>query len=253
MTVKPKIITRLERVEKKYWLEEETARLFLDLAREHIQADQYPQYTICNLYYDTGDYELIRRSIDKPPYKEKMRLRSYGRAGPEDVVFLELKKKYNGRVFKRRIALSLAEAVDYLAFGKRPTREGQVLRELDYFIEYYRPEPRVYLAYDRQAYTGVAEPGLRITFDRNIRFRTERLTLSQEGGRPLAEDGKVLLELKACDAYPLWLTHILSDLKLYPTSFSKYGKAYAQLLSWNARRDDQCSPALSTPPQAACR
>lgn len=247
MPIKPKIITTFERMEKKYLLDEKTARIFLQLAQDHIQADQYRQYAICNLYYDTDHYELIRRSIDKPPYKEKMRLRSYGRAGPEDTVFLELKKKYGGRVYKRRIALSLSEAVNYLAHGRRPAKDGQVLHELDYFIQHYQPEPRVYLAYDREAYSGIAESDLRITFDRKIRYRTECLTLSQEGGKQLLADGEVLLELKTADAYPLWLAHILSDLKLYPNSFSKYGKAYAQLTSFTQRSNDSCSPALSTP------
>ena len=250
MLVKPKIITTFERMEKKYILDEETTRQFLSLAGNRIKADPYPKYTICNIYYDTDSYELIRRSIDKPPYKEKMRLRSYGRASPEDVVFLELKKKYAGRVYKRRIALSYAEAVDYLAHGSHPARDGQVLHELDYFIEYYRPEPRVYLAYDREAYTGVAERDLRITFDRRIRYRADCLTLAQEGGKLLMPEGAVLLELKTCDAYPIWLTHILSDLQLYPASFSKYGKAYAELISSTQRSNASCLPVSSTPPRA---
>ena len=252
MPAKPNIITTFERVEKKSLISVDTALKLTRLIESHIQLDHYGEYTICNLYYDTEQYDLIRRSMDKPPYKEKMRLRSYGRAGPEDVVFLELKKKYEGRVYKRRISFTLAEAVDYLFHGIRPSRDGQVLHELDYFIQWYHPEPKVFLAYDRTAYQGRNNSDLRITFDRNIRYRTDCLTLSQDGGQSILDEDKVLMEIKVQNAYPLWLAHALSDLRIYPTSFSKYGRTYTQITS-SQRSNELCSPALLTPQQAVCR
>lgn len=233
------------RVEKKYLLNEEQYRALLQKIETFLVPDHYAKYTICNIYYDTDRYDLIRRSTEKPLYKEKLRLRSYGVPEPTDKAFIEIKKKYSGVVYKRRVKCTLEEAERYLNTGEKPENGGQILKEIDYFMNFYRPVPKLYLAYDREAYSGAKDPSLRITFDRNIRSRESDLTLSAgDAGKLLLEKGTCLMEIKASFAYPLWLAKALSELALYPISFSKYGKIYTNTI---LRRNPSCLQVYSTP------
>lgn len=217
-----------ERVEKKYRMTEEQYQMFVKRADCYIREDEYGLHTIRNIYYDTPDYGLIRNSLEKPKYKEKFRVRGYGNITEESNVFLEIKKKYRGVVYKRRECLSFTDAKRYLEKGIFPPEGGQIMREIDYFLSFYRPEPKVYLAYDRVAYVGKADEGLRITIDRNIRSRSERLELGYDGECRLLNPGTYLMEIKVPAAYPLWLSGLLAELGLYPVSFSKYGTVYAE-------------------------
>ena len=194
--------------------------------------DAHGESTICNVYYDTPDYRLIRRSLEKPVYKEKIRVRSYGTASPDDTVFLELKKKYKGIVYKRRIELKEKDAeqyLDYLSSGKQKLPVScQIGREIEYFCQYYGPlVPAVHLCYDRCAFFSKEDPELRITFDRNIRWSRHGLTLTAPPvGRQLLAEGESLLEIKTAGAMPLWLTKVLTEGRIRQISFSKYGLAY---------------------------
>lgn len=220
-----------ERLEKKYLLEPDQYDLLLDRLRNKTAEDDYGKYTICNLYLDTWDYSLIRASIDKPLYKEKIRLRSYGISNPDDNVFLEVKKKFKGVVYKRRISLPLWEADEYLLNGTIPNQPSQIFKEIDWAMKKYKPHPAVYIAYDRIALKGIEDNELRITFDTDMRWRTSDLDLTSDTwGIPIIEDERVLMEIKALGAMPLWLTKTLSDLEIYPRSFSKYGTCYNALL-----------------------
>lgn len=219
-----------ERVEKKYLLTPEQLIVFAPLLHAHMQQDQYGRHTICNIYYDTPDYRLIRTSLQKPVYKEKLRLRSYGVPRPGDTVFVELKKKYRGVVYKRRTALELTAAERWLA-GQAPGPAGQIPREIDYFQTLYAAAPAVYLAYDRVAMFGRQDPGLRLTLDENIRWRTDALRLDAgDRGAPLSVQGLYLMELKLPGAMPLWLAHGLAQVGAAPVSFSKYGCCYQEAL-----------------------
>ena len=227
-----------ERIEKKYMLTREKYNRLLEELEAYMSLDSYGKHTIGNIYYDTDTYELIRYSIEKPVYKEKLRLRSYGVPNAEDKVFLEIKKKYNGIVYKRRISLTLNEAEDYLNKGIRPNKESQILREIDYFISYYNPKSKLYLAYDRMAYFGKEDPEVRITFDHNIRSREYDLSLAKgDYGTLLLEDCKYLMEIKVPGAMPVWLSEILSNLEIYPSSFSKYGNIYRETILPNRRKE----------------
>lgn len=194
--------------------------------------DVYPHYQLFNIYYDTEKYDLIRRSIEKPVYKEKLRLRSYGKPENDSSVFIEIKKKYNGIVYKRRIRLPYKEAVDYLENGREPPNaEGQIFNEINYAVNFYKPKPKVLLTYDRTAFYGTDNNYLRITFDENITARDYDLNLQLGSyGTKLLEPGFYLMEIKLTGAMPLWLTHQLSELDTYPSSFSKYGNYYKMLL-----------------------
>lgn len=223
-----------ERIEKKYLLTPCQLNALWETLMQHMQVDEYGQHTICNIYYDTDDYRLIRTSLAKPKYKEKLRLRSYGTPAADGTAFVEIKKKYDGVVYKRRTALPLSCAARWLNEDAHPLADGQIIREIDYFKELYQPKPKVFLAYDRVALFGTAadSDGVRLTVDANIRWRTRELNLAAgDHGSPLSIQGLYLMEIKLPGVMPLWLAHALAALKIYPVSFSKYGCCYKEVLS----------------------
>jgi len=217
-----------QRYELKYLLREEQYREMMAGLSSQLEPDGFGNSTICNVYYDTPDHRLIRHSLEKPVYKEKLRLRSYGCAKREDQVFLELKKKYQGVVYKRRISLRASEAEGYFAGGQSLPTGSQISREIDYVRRLYEPLlPAMYLSYDRAAFFSKEDQQLRLTFDRNIRFRETNLSLGiPPYGTALLQEGMLLLEIKTPGGLPLWLTGLLSELQLAPTGYSKYGAAY---------------------------
>ena len=224
--------TVFKRYELKYMLTLEQKERILDAMQEHMSIDKYGRSTIRNIYFDTDSYRLIRRSIDKPIYKEKLRIRSYGKATDDSRVFVELKKKYDGVVYKRRLDLPCDAAFDWVE-GKapRPT-DTQISREIEYFLKYYGTlRPAAFLSYEREAYYEKNGGSFRVTFDDNIIFRTTDLSLKSDVyGESLLENGKVLMELKCSGGIPLWLVRVLSKEKIYKTSFSKYGTGYKSFI-----------------------
>lgn len=186
-------------------------------------------YTISNLYYDTEHHSLIRTSLAKPKYREKLRIRSYGVPGSDAKVYLELKKVF-GLVNKRRTSLRLNEAYEFVRTGEAPAyRKGmnqQVIREIEYFRSRYELQPMVYLAYDRIALFCKGNRDLRITFDTNIRSRRYDLKLEAGDYGEQMERGQWLMEVKAEKTIPVWLSKMLSEHQMYRTSLSKYGNEY---------------------------
>lgn len=227
-----------KRYEIKYLLEKEQYELLYPQLKEYLIIDEYGKSTINNIYFDTPDARLIRTSLEKPVYKEKFRMRSYGIPKEEDNVFLELKKKYQGIVYKRRETMILSEAVDYLYYHKKPGFETQVLNEINWFLDYYKKmQPAMLISYERTALYGKENPDFRVTFDENILWRDEELDLRKDNwGNALLKSGQHLMEIKLADSMPLWMSELLDDLKIYPNSFSKYGKAYECKLMRNEYR-----------------
>ena len=219
-----------QRYEKKYLM---TAGQYEALWAElspRLRPDEYFSSTVCSLYYDTDDYSLIRHSIQKPVYKEKLRLRSYGVPGEESPVFVELKKKFKGIVYKRRIELEKSAAAAWLDGGPAPD-DSQISREIDWVINRYELSPKIIICCDREAWVDRENSALRFTFDKNIRYREDELDLSLgDRGRLLLEDGSVLMEIKMPETSPLWLAELLSRHKVFQAGFSKYGKSYEQKL-----------------------
>ena len=193
----------------------------------YMMADVHGRSTILSLYFDTPDYLLVRRSLEHPVYKEKLRLRSYGTADSDSLVFVELKKKYDSIVYKRRIAMTQHNADDYLLRGK-PAPDSQITREIDYFLSFYNEiRPSVLLSYQREAFYSKCNQDFRITFDNQILWRNYDLSLCKGiYGMPLLENDQILMEIKTSGAIPMWLVQILSREKIFKTSFSKYGSAY---------------------------
>ena len=231
-----------KRYEMKYLLNAGQKKEFLKTMNRYMVLDQYGRTTIQNIYYDTPDYKLIRTSLEKPVYKEKLRLRSYGAAKPEGTVFIEIKKKYKGVVYKRRTAATETEAMAYLNHGlKIAGHEDQISREIDYFRNFYQGlGPAMVITYEREAFYGKDDPDFRMTIDENILWRDEDLTLRKEAyGTPVLSPGQSLLEVKVAAAMPLWLTHELNRLGIYRVSFSKYGRAYAMKQSEALERNER--------------
>jgi SPX domain protein involved in polyphosphate accumulation len=228
------------RYEKKYRIRDDTYFKLRERLSEYMEADEHSKdgdfYTIYNIYYDTPDNYLIRKSIDGSVYKEKLRLRSYGVKGPDEKVFLEIKKKYKKLVNKRRTKLQLAEAYQYLQSKERPELKTymnhQVLNEIDYMIHRMDLSPKVFLSYDRCAMFGKDNKDFRVTFDRNITTRRYDLGLHYGiYGDKLLEEDEWIMEVKIDKAMPLWMTQILSEFQIYPASFSKYGTEYKKFVA----------------------
>lgn len=221
-----------KRYELKYILTREQKQRIVEAMEPYMELDEYGRTTIRNIYFDTEDYRLVRRSIEKPEYKEKLRIRSYFRAEKGTKVFVELKKKYKKVVYKRRISLSEEEAMSWVCGEEQCTKNTQISNEVDYFISYYKNlRPAVFLSYEREAYFAKDGSDFRVTFDDNILCRQKDLSLEAEVyGTPLLEEDMVLLELKCSGGIPMWMTHVLSQERIYKTSFSKYGTAYKKMI-----------------------
>ena len=220
-----------ERYENKYLLDPRQYQRLPELLGEHMEQDQYGLHTICTLYYDTDDYAIIRRCLEKPKFRQKLRLRSYGVPAPNSVVYLELKKKMNGITYKRRVPLHLSETRDYFLNGRQPAGEGQIFREIDWYVNQMPLRAKVLVCYERIALFGLEDPNLRVTIDANIRWREDHLSLDKgDHGRLLFQPPAYLMEIKTLHALPVWLARGLSKEKIYPVSFSKYGTVYQEYL-----------------------
>ncbi len=214
-----------KRVEEKYLITQCDWKKIFQKIGKNLKKDKYYESTICNIYFDSPHDDLIIHSIDKPVYKEKVRLRSYGIPTKNDNVFLEMKVKYQDLVMKRRVELKLKDFYCYMKTGKYSN--SQIMREIDYLFQYYKLKPFYYLAYDRKSYMGLENEELRITIDSNLRSRREdlRLELGDKGNKYF-QDNMLIMEIKTLNSMPLWLVKTLSEFKIYPISFSKIGSIY---------------------------
>lgn len=224
--------TVFKRYEIKYMLTQKQKQMVLQAMEPYMALDDYGHTTIRNIYFDTDNYRLIRRSIDKPAYKEKLRVRSYTQANAHSTVFVELKKKYQSVVYKRRMALPELEAMQWLTKEQPLPKDTQISREVEYSLSYYRTlRPAVFLSYEREAYYEKNGGDFRVTFDDTILCRQEDLSLTSEVyGTPLLPEGMVLMEIKCSGGMPLWMTRVLSEQRIYHTSYSKYGTAYQTMI-----------------------
>ena len=220
-----------KRYEMKYMLDLRQKEELLRIMDPYMALDQYGRDTIRNIYFDTDNYRLIRRSIERPVYKEKLRIRSYRQVGPESPVYVELKKKFESVVYKRRISMPEKQAMDWICRGG-VYDDSQIAREIEYFRHFYATlEPAVFLSYEREAFYCRSGGDFRVTFDENILARREEMSLEKGvWGTRLLEEGKTLLEIKTSGAIPLWMTEFLTREQIYKTSFSKYGTAYETMI-----------------------
>lgn len=222
-----------KRYEIKYLLTKQQKQAILQAMKPYMQLDSYGRTTIRNIYFDTNTYRLIRRSLEKPAYKEKLRIRSYQTAADDDLVFIELKKKYKSVVYKRRLTLPKRQAMNIFRYNLPIPIISQIAKEIDYFRSYYADlHPVVFLSYEREAFYSLDGGDFRVTFDENILYRESDLSLRSEAyGIPLLGEGQTLMEIKTTGGLPLWMSHTLNRLKVFKTSFSKYGLAYQHMMT----------------------
>ena len=220
-----------ERTEIKYLLSHEQFIKLQEFLVNYARIDNYGKTRIHNIYFDTPDYKLIRTSLDKPVYKEKLRLRTYGDTNDFTNSFIEIKKKYKGLVYKRRVSGTYKKAYDYLVKDGHPLDDSQISREIESFRNMYGElRPAMNISYDRIAMVGIDDPNFRVTFDTNIQWTTDKPDLRREtGGRQILKDGEYLMEIKVANSMPMSLARRLSELRIFPTSFSKYGRAYTDM------------------------
>lgn len=227
------------RKEIKYLITDEDKATLFSIIEKYMNCDAYNKdgktYSICNLYLDTESDELIRKSLEKPFFKEKIRLRSYGKVSLTDNVFLESKKKFDGVVNKRRTTFVLQDAYEYFENGniiENPKMNKQVMKEINYIMNMYNLKPRVFISYDRLAFFEKNNSDFRLTLDTNIQTRRDNLRLDYDiYGNQLLQPGQWIMEAKAFKAFPLWFVHFLSERKIFQTSFSKYGTEYRNYIN----------------------
>ncbi|MFL2134290.1 polyphosphate polymerase domain-containing protein [Desemzia sp. FAM 24101] len=226
-----------ERKETKYLITYEQWNDFLEAIQPYMQLDEYGKHLITNVYYDTEKWYLIRQSMSKPIYKEKVRLRSYGIPSKTDPVYVEIKKKFKGVVYKRRTDMHLKNAERFLGHHEitAPVANKQMMHEFESILAVYPDlKPAMYISYERMAYTGKLDDSIRITFDQEILYRTTHLSLAEGSyGQPILPDGSLLMEIKICGAMPIWLARLLSEMQIYPAKFSKYANGYQDYLKNN--------------------
>jgi len=220
-----------QRIEEKYFMDKETKDKFFHNISNYINKDKYYKSEILSIYFDNDNKDIVRRSLDKPLYKDKIRLRSYGTPNLDSDVFLEIKNKYEGVTGKRRVILKLSEFYDYLYNNK--IKDNQIMKEIDYLFKYYDLKPNCFVSYDRLSYIGKEDLGLRITVDNNLKGRIDDLRLENGNyGDKFFEDDIYIMEIKTLNSMPLWLTNELSKLNIFPISFSKYGEIYKKEVNY---------------------
>ena len=241
-------ITTFERVEMKYVLTAAQQEEFMKRIEDHVRPNAYPHSDITSIYFDSDSYKLIRNSLDKPEYKEKLRLRCYGNINNDSNVFFEAKKKYHGITYKRRQDMTYRQAKDYILFDRLPCNT-QIMNELDYLKNGNEPlEPKVLINYQRDSYDGIGEQDLRITFDYDVKFSLNNLVLSNRNFEyDLTGPDIRILEIKTIYAMPLWLTKILDEMHIYPGNFSKYGNIYRNYIQKEERKCYQVYSTQSIP------
>jgi len=237
-----------KRHELKYLMNPEQTKAVYDVLTEHMVLDKYGHSSIRNIYLDTDNFLLIRRSIEKPRYKEKLRFRSYGKAEPDGMVFIELKKKYKKVVYKRRIDMPLEQAMRWFTTDTDDFPHNQIGEEIDFLRKRYPGiKPKMLLTYEREAYYAKDGSDLRITMDSNILARFDDVDLTSElGGHSVLPEGYTLMEVKTMYGYPRWLLDVLEANRLYKTSFSKCGNAYKQMILGKVPEPFWCIPEGAT-------
>lgn len=218
------------RYEEKYLLSEDDKNKLFAKINKYLKKDEYYKSTICSIYFDNDNNDLIINSLEKPIYKDKVRLRSYGIPNLEDNVYLEIKNKYKGIVNKRRIKIKLKDFNNYIN-NKEISDNSQIMKEINYLFEFYNLKPNIFIGYDRLSFVGISDEYLRITIDSNLRSRKDNLNLNYgDKGEKYFKNDYYIMEIKTLGSIPLWLTRSLNELGIYPTSFSKYGSLYTKYI-----------------------
>ncbi len=245
-----------ERKEMKYRLCATQLESLISAFETRLLPDERGITLVRSLYFDTPAHDLIARSMESPLYKEKLRLRVYGQASePGTPAFLEIKKKFKGIVYKRRVLVSigaahliiegasLSEALaahplndEALAAEALTPHREQIAREIAFFIQRHDARrPSILTQCERQAFTS-SDGDLRVTIDRNLSYKANPQSIADTHfAIPLIPQTEAVMELKCTHALPLWLAGELSAVCAYKQSFSKCGTAYGHSVSEQAQ------------------
>ena len=226
-------ITIIDRMEQKYFVSFDKYNKLMKLINNKLVKDKYFSERIYNIYFDNDEYEFMTKSLDKPLYKEKVRLRSYETKDKNSNVFLEIKKKFQGHGNKRRVVINYNEAKDYIDNKIIPNTNKQIMGELDYTFKKNNLKPKISLTYDRLSYAFKEDESYRVTFDTNIRYSNKKVDLVDLDDEYCLFNDGYIMEVKTLKGYPSWFIKALNELKLYPVSYSKVGEAYKELKERN--------------------
>jgi len=225
------------RDERKYLISSSKGAVLQALLNKHMEIDHSGEYLVQNIYFDNENWDVIRESMEKPFYKEKLRLRYYNQFNSASTGYLELKKKFDGIVYKRRIAFALNKIKTGSVCEIVLEDNSQISREIGYFIQNKSVSEKIHVAYKRIAFNGIEEKDFRVTFDRDVNFHIVRPDTAFSGrpcfnfhsdySRQVLNQNQIIMEIKAAGAVPLWFSKTLSELKIFPASFSKVGICYA--------------------------
>ena len=215
----------IDRYEQKYFITNEQYNSLIEKVGSNLEKDKYFKERIYNIYFDNDNMDLINRSMDKPMYKEKVRLRSYEVPNDDSIVFLEIKKKYKDNSNKRRIELTYKDALNYIYNGILPVN-NQIMNEIDYCFKKYNLKPKTGINYDRIAYYFKEDKNVRLTFDNNVEYRFNNKEINNSN--ILFKNGYIM-EIKTFNGLPKWFIDVLNELNIYPVSYSKIGKIYSKL------------------------
>lgn len=193
--------------------------------------DGYGRYNIVSLYFDSDDKKIYYETRNKLRFRQKLRLRVYDNATINSPAFLEVKQKFNKVVNKRRTKIKLADAYDYIKFGRNSENgleeynpsNPQILEEVEAFRSLYDLKPRLVVSYDRQAFHGIEDPDLRVTFDYNLTTRDDNLRI-EDGpyGMYFVDPNLSVMEVKVSQSVPFWLARLLSEYECPRKSVSKF-------------------------------
>ncbi|MBQ6396095.1 polyphosphate polymerase domain-containing protein [Candidatus Saccharibacteria bacterium] len=244
----------IERTEEKYLISKSTKTNLLKLISKHLEKDQSIKEQVLRLYFDTKHSDLALRSMERPEFREKIRVRAYNVPKRSSPVFFEVKSKVDLGLKKlgnkRRLVLPLKDFYAFLNKGENlellaarasenDPQQLQVARELTYLFSYYQLEPKVIVSADRTAYTEKNNINFRLTFDERLRFRETDLRLEKGSAGekffsgPNKSEENIVMEVKTMNSMPLWFVSALSELKIYSVRFSKYGKIYQLITERN--------------------
>lgn len=190
-------------------------------------------YTVRSIYFDTPDYDYYFEKIEGIKHRKKFRIRGYNELTPDSKVFFEIKRKYEIPIFKNRAVTSydnvcklfMNQSVEKCISNseKFPHAVDNVKR---FFYHFYSDSlrPVILVIYEREAYLGLIDEKIRVTFDKNLRsvaFPTIDELYSESRARVALKD-QFILEVKFNDYFPSWMKPIIGILGLKRESASKY-------------------------------
>jgi hypothetical protein len=233
----------------KYVISESRAAAITQFVEPYLEPDRYCRsqpggcYPIVSLYLDSDNLQLCRESLGGLLKRFKLRIRSY--TDDSDYPrFFEIKRRANTAIIKSRAVVSPHDVAALLSGRFVPPMrnnkiETDVLKQFQLYMKSVGAGPKVLVRYMRQAYEGVGENRVRVTFDRQLSYKVcNEPAISLNGGGWQHNLSGVILEIKFTGRYPAWLGQMARYFNLQQQSMSKYVTSMKKALSLGL-----CTPA----------